>query len=385
MGDVEKDVPPEILSSLAAQQTSIKIYVESGLPSDAGRLAIDIYLSEVFDAVINTNNLRVLQHFIDFGLGAVVKRQRIEAMASGLRPSFDEFASSGDIAQNAYQSLNPSVSEIERLLEEGDYRTASTNASRFVKDLQSYRDNGVSRTAVDALTAISLILQSSTERVIIAESHVNQLPGMVNSSFYVTWNADLADNDVQRFDVFVSEDSGEFVKWKSETSDFSGTFNGKPGRAYGFYSIGRTLEGDVESTPSIPDTFTTVNSKAWQNVFNTLDVNNDKFVSPIDVLIVINELNRRSGVGDGRLPPTNSNVGSFYDVDGDEFVTPLDALNIINELNRRSGSGGEGERSITGGRMSADLFVNDFTTIDRAFADGFDPLRRRRRSGVFVR
>ncbi len=81
-----------------------------------------------------------------------------------------------------------------------------------------------------------------------------------------------------------------------------------------------------------------------------LNTNNDRFISPIDVLIVINHLNSRENrkfdysieaVGDNNLRQDES---FFYlDPTGDGYVSPLDALVIINELNRRSGGGGEGE------------------------------------------
>lgn len=84
----------------------------------------------------------------------------------------------------------------------------------------------------------------------------------------------------------------------------------------------------------------------WQNTSNRLDVNNDNFVSPIDVLQIINELNlpRFSGLG-GRLPvPPPPGPRPFLDVNGDNFVVPNDALTVINFLN--SGSGGEGEGNV---------------------------------------
>ncbi|MFV2065911.1 MAG: putative Ig domain-containing protein, partial [Pirellulales bacterium] len=82
----------------------------------------------------------------------------------------------------------------------------------------------------------------------------------------------------------------------------------------------------------------------WQNPRNRVDVNDDGFVTPIDALLVINELNSR-GVLDakGKLPFPRSEPyrGNYYDVNGDGFGTPLDALHIINVLN--AGAQAEGE------------------------------------------
>jgi VCBS repeat-containing protein len=82
----------------------------------------------------------------------------------------------------------------------------------------------------------------------------------------------------------------------------------------------------------------------WQNPINRFDVNNDGAVSPIDVLVLVNDLNAR----DARplpIPPIPPFVPPpFLDVNGDRSVTPQDALAVINHLNS-GGSEGEGEPS----------------------------------------
>ena len=66
-----------------------------------------------------------------------------------------------------------------------------------------------------------------------------------------------------------------------------------------------------------------------QNPDDPLDVSGDGVVSPLDVLLVIIELNRGGGGGepDPGQPP-------YLDVTGDGNVTPRDALIVINHLNR---------------------------------------------------
>ncbi len=80
----------------------------------------------------------------------------------------------------------------------------------------------------------------------------------------------------------------------------------------------------------------------WQNKHWALDVNDDGKLDPIDVLIVINALNRLGVTPLNRLPPPGSST--FVDVNGDRMLTPIDALILINALNRQqntqSGSGG---------------------------------------------
>ena len=84
------------------------------------------------------------------------------------------------------------------------------------------------------------------------------------------------------------------------------------------------------------------------NLTNAFDVNNDGYVSPIDVLILVNSMNTG---GSGLLTSGNSSGSGeggsgryFVDVNGDNYLSPLDALMVINELNtRQSGGNGEGE------------------------------------------
>ncbi|MCA9184153.1 MAG: hypothetical protein KDA99_00990, partial [Planctomycetales bacterium] len=70
------------------------------------------------------------------------------------------------------------------------------------------------------------------------------------------------------------------------------------------------------------------------------DVNGDGAMGTVDVVSIINELDRIAlGSGNtadetGRLPipRTDTNPGRFWDVNGDGFVTPLDVVQIINRL-----------------------------------------------------
>jgi hypothetical protein len=79
---------------------------------------------------------------------------------------------------------------------------------------------------------------------------------------------------------------------------------------------------------------------AFHNAGAPVDVNDDQMVSPVDALIVINDLNRngiRALLGDNQ-------TGNYVDVNGDGYATPLDALLVINHLNREGIGEAEGER-----------------------------------------
>ena len=85
------------------------------------------------------------------------------------------------------------------------------------------------------------------------------------------------------------------------------------------------------------------------NLTDAFDVNNDGFVSPIDVLILVNSLNTGgsgllSGAGNNGASGEGGSSRYFMDVNGDNYLSPLDALMVINELNTRQQRGsGEGE------------------------------------------
>ncbi len=72
---------------------------------------------------------------------------------------------------------------------------------------------------------------------------------------------------------------------------------------------------------------------SWTNATNKLDVNNDTHVSPIDALLVVNELNT---LGGHALPTLTQPPTAYLDTTEDGFVSPLDALLVINELSRRA-------------------------------------------------
>jgi hypothetical protein len=75
--------------------------------------------------------------------------------------------------------------------------------------------------------------------------------------------------------------------------------------------------------------------EARQNALNPADVNDDGIVSPLDALLVINELGRpRTAEGEALA----SRVLRFTDVSGDGRVSPLDALQVINAISRRNGN-----------------------------------------------
>ncbi|MBK67142.1 MAG: hypothetical protein CMP22_03305 [Rickettsiales bacterium] len=63
----------------------------------------------------------------------------------------------------------------------------------------------------------------------------------------------------------------------------------------------------------------------YQNPLDSVDVNNDSYISPLDALHIINELN-------GSVLESDK-ISAFYDTSGDGILAPVDALTVINDLN----------------------------------------------------
>ena len=77
----------------------------------------------------------------------------------------------------------------------------------------------------------------------------------------------------------------------------------------------------------------------WRNPVDSVDVDNDGSVSPLDALVVINYINAGEP---GSLPNVRNPNKPYYDADGDQKVSPLDVLVVVNHLNRE----GAGQRSL---------------------------------------
>jgi hypothetical protein len=82
-------------------------------------------------------------------------------------------------------------------------------------------------------------------------------------------------------------------------------------------------------------------ARPWQNPRDAFDVNADGVVQPLDILLIINDLNAHQA---RPLPPA-SRLGTFpspyLDVNGDGRVTPLDVLVVVNWFNAATVEEGE--------------------------------------------
>lgn len=106
---------------------------------------------------------------------------------------------------------------------------------------------------------------------------------------------------------------------------------------------------DINEMVSNVGTVTISFYSAFQNQSNSLDVNADQTISPLDVLSIVDYIN--SHPGGSQLPLNSPDVAPFVDVDGDGFATPLDVLRVVNRLNQFPGGAGEGEAASTQGSL----------------------------------
>ena len=111
----------------------------------------------------------------------------------------------------------------------------------------------------------------------------------------------------------------------------------------------------TETSQSATVTIVVATAYPWHNGTLSVNVNSDGYVTPLDALLVINELNK----GGSRKLPTDRPrplTSPFTDVSRDGYMTPIDALLVINYLNKRGQGEGEGgfadeKRSVTAWSM----------------------------------
>ncbi len=116
------------------------------------------------------------------------------------------------------------------------------------------------------------------------------------------------------------------------TTEFSLTFDpAAPGVRTALVTIeflsGATYEYAVRGTGLAPP-------PPWQNPRDKYDVNNDLKVSGLDVLLIVNELNR-SGPHPLPTPSPGNSPPPYYDVSGDGSVSAVDIVQIVNFINSR--------------------------------------------------
>ncbi|WP_197171939.1 choice-of-anchor Q domain-containing protein [Novipirellula aureliae] len=116
-------------------------------------------------------------------------------------------------------------------------------------------------------------------------------------------------------------------------------------------------------------------SRAWRNVVEALDVNNQGGITASDALAVINELTERLySASDGLLtsdgsaasPSAPGALARYLDVNGDGKVSPSDALQVINALAEMLPGNQSGE---SGELVASDLLLTQNAEVERLVRD----------------
>lgn len=182
----------------------------------------------------------------------------------------------------------------------------------------------------------NLVARYTTEPLALGEVHTMVVESADANIAYVNAGAHNLTN--------VRLDNLQFGPASSTTTDAEGGFQ-LPNLPTGQYDVLVTPLGDYRSLDAAGrrsvgvtagvatldvDFGFEVNDSRWQNPDEPLDVNDDTFISPIDVLHIVNDINKHGSRDlrtDGVDPPP------FVDVNGDSFVSAIDVLQVVNYLN----------------------------------------------------
>jgi hypothetical protein len=231
--------------------------------------------------------------------------------------------------------------------------------------------SGIANITVRALDSAGNFIEDTFELNVAA---VNDSPTVIDDLFYQTpQTVQLRTTDPKGVLTTILNDNGVLAN----DSDIEGnSFTARVFSQPRFGSVAINLDGTFLYTPGagavqgVTDSFqyqaidsqgglslpATVNIKITappparhQNQLLNQDVNADGFVSPIDVLLIINYINfsGQSSISTVGLP----DPPPYRDANGDNFISALDVLEVINYINRRGNGGageGEGEQSNAG-------------------------------------
>jgi hypothetical protein len=154
----------------------------------------------------------------------------------------------------------------------------------------------------------------------------------------LTFVAQTNDADVPRNLLTYRLDAGAPIGASVDSS--TGVFTWTPSETDGPGVFQITIRVAYNGSPTLDDfeTFEVMvgDRSPWQNYMDPHDVNRDGFISPLDALLIINDLNVYGSRVLSNLP---TNGSSFVDVDGNNIVSPIDALLVINLLNNGSRAG----------------------------------------------
>ena len=100
-------------------------------------------------------------------------------------------------------------------------------------------------------------------------SQVSALPNRTNEEFLVQWSGqdDAAGSGVGRYDIYVSDDGGEFTLWQPGLTGTSAMFDGTAGHTYAFASIAHDSAGNAEAKTLVAEASTLVDNPPTISAF----------------------------------------------------------------------------------------------------------------------
>lgn len=193
--------------------------------------------------------------------------------------------------------------------------------------------------------------RSATGTIVVGVSDVNEAPQVDSQLIDQAIGANVLFDFELPENAFVDPDAGDSLRYAAQLADGSELpnwlsfdtsrrqFSGAASDA----TVG-TLELRVTASdrgsPSLTASQSfqltiSANPYPWHNTSEPRDVNRDGTIAPVDVLIVINELNSPKISRIGSQLPLPYHPSLFpLDVNADGAVTPIDALIVINYLNQ---------------------------------------------------
>jgi murein DD-endopeptidase MepM/ murein hydrolase activator NlpD len=151
-----------------------------------------------------------------------------------------------------------------------------------------------------------------------------------------------------------------------------------------------TFTATDDGVPSLTDSEAVtiaVLGPTWQNPRHRCDVDDDGYVEPLDVLVLINDINAHDSRDLLAASPPTPLPAPFLDPSGDDRISPLDVLIVINYINTHGSGpiplafGGEGEY-VSGRNVHAvSRFIDIGTTTD-AWSVGTGDGRQEATAGI---
>jgi hypothetical protein len=154
-------------------------------------------------------------------------------------------------------------------------------------------------------------------------SSVQALPASENTpTFTVSWSGsdNAGGSGIASYTIYVADNGGSFTAFLTKTTQTSATFTGQNGHTYGFYSVATDVAGNMQPTPTSPQTTTTVGTNQGTIsgfVFRDFNSNGQQGSGEpgLTGVAVFLDLNN-NGILDSGEPSTTTNSSGAYSFAG---------------------------------------------------------------------